>query len=356
MAAADASEEERAHVLDTVRDEARRAFGAADEDEGGWLADSDLGAALGAMEWPHGTAARIGSGGAEHAQHIVDILLPRMEQARDEDGYVCVDEFVQLALWFAEEGSRVPGRACVGTEEALGPSFEPKVHIRALVLAAVLGGAWELPPDLLLRTSSGACRPYQYTGLSAVAPEWWQVAAAPGCCSLASSSLLQEHSCTELERWVPATTAHSCAPEVCGGIHTYESKMAKFWVHRLTLVPTVHDSLTTRLRELALRRSAASPGIEISNAGGSWHSGRDLFRWTDEPAVGTLAHVCLHALRVVQEKEEAEAGRKCTRDHVDSESAALAALQQCDAWLNVSHGQGWCAASYVCPPVHLHSC
>eukprot|EP01047_Picozoa_sp_COSAG01_P134532 COSAG01_NODE_64683_length_275_cov_3.096591_2_plen_35_part_01 len=35
----------------------------------------------------------MGSGGAEHAQRVVDRLLPRMEQAREEDGYICVDEF-----------------------------------------------------------------------------------------------------------------------------------------------------------------------------------------------------------------------------------------------------------------------
>eukprot|EP01047_Picozoa_sp_COSAG01_P030662 COSAG01_NODE_2144_length_8312_cov_22.048843_1_plen_93_part_10 len=93
MAAADAREDQRSRHLETVRDEARRAFAVADEDEGGWLADYALGVALDSVKWPRGMEAAMGSGGAEHAQRVVDRLLPRMEQAREEDGYICVDEF-----------------------------------------------------------------------------------------------------------------------------------------------------------------------------------------------------------------------------------------------------------------------
>jgi hypothetical protein len=255
----------------------------------------------------------------------------------------------------AEDGSRCPDYAAVGEEggetvEQDGGGPGPETDMRALVLAAVLGGAWELPPDFLLKASSGACRPYQYTQLSALGAEWQPAAAAAADgSSLGSARLLQEHTCAELERWIPASIERTSG-EVDGGGCTYESGLARFWVHRLTLAPAVRDPLMARLRELALRRAAEAVGIEISNAGGSWHSGRDLFRWTNEPAVGTLARVCLHALHAVEEKEEAEAAASCRqypcpRDHAkvaDAENEALAALQHCDAWLNVSRDtQGW---------------
>ena len=75
------------------------------------------------------------------------------------------------------------------------------------------------------------------------------------------------------------------------------------------------------MAELALRMERSSRGIEVSNAGGSWHSGRQLFSdRAEEAGVRGLAEMAAVALSEVE--------------HCEGENGLVAPgmLRQCDSW------------------------
>ena len=98
-------------------------------------------------------------------------------------------------------------------------------------------------------------------------------------------------------------------------------QLARFNVHRFRLHPARASSLQSQMAELALRMERSSRGIEVSNAGGSWHSGRQLFRdRAEEPGVRGLAEMAAVALGEVE--------------HCEGENGLVAPgmLRQCDSW------------------------
>ena len=100
--------------------------------------------------------------------------------------------------------------------------------------------------------------------------------------------------------------------------------------------------LTAQLRELAIGQALRQPGIEISNAGGCWHSGRDLFRGDLKSELGDLCKLAVIALNAVMAAEEAAGAPALSRLADDTVVSALDTLSECDAWLNVSRARGWC--------------
>ena len=115
------------------------------------------------------------------------MLLARIESEREDADYLQVDEFCRLARWVSEglcgavHSAPAPARPAGQRADSEGGE-DP-------VLAAVLGGAMELPPVALLRTMSGACRPYQYSARLRLRPQW-----LPAPCSLPSSAaIMAEH-------------------------------------------------------------------------------------------------------------------------------------------------------------------
>ena len=153
-------------------DAARAAFRSTDADDAGWIPCASLGAALSRAGTPVAPA--------EATQ-----LLARIESEREDADYLQVDEFCRLARWVSEG---LCG-AAHGAPASARPAGQHDSEGGDPVLAAVLGGAMELPPVALLRTMSGACRPYRYSARVRLRPQW-----LPAPCSLPSSAaLMAEH-------------------------------------------------------------------------------------------------------------------------------------------------------------------
>jgi hypothetical protein len=306
-------------------DTARAAFRRADEDEIGWLRPDAVPTLLAALGW-HVTAAQ------------ASLLLSRIEADREDADYLQVDEFCKLARW-ASEG--VGADATASSEPAAAGAPQSAA---AHVLEAVLGGVMELPPEFLLKTMSGACRPYQYSAVVPVALEWLSVPV--------SAAAIAQHKAAQLERWVPSSLGSRLG------------ELARFNVHRFELEPSMAASLRHLLGELALRKERESRGIEISNTDGGWHSGRNLFRWLKpdplrrlsdqnynqsngergeahevEEAVGALARVAANVLNAVEQYERSAAPESAAGSKLDTIQPSM--LRSCDSWLNINRDASW---------------
>ena len=319
---------------------ARAAFRRADEDEAGWITPGCVPTMLEELGWA-----------VTHAQAA--LLFARMSADREDAEFIHVDEFCRIARW-ASEG--VDADAIASPLES--GTAQPQ-STRMLVLRAVLGGVMELPPEGLLKTMDGACRPYQYSAVVQLVPEWNEVPLpVDGAAGLFAAGI-EQHTTMELERWMPST---DLARETSG---CKLGEMAHFNVHRFTLRPSCAALLRSLFGELAMRKESQSRGIEVSNTDGGWHSGRDLFRWLkttevdnrssretiyDQPeeAVAALSQVAANVLNAVEQYERSSQERhQRSRQGLDSlhdegvGSIQPTMLRNCDAWLNINRGAAW---------------
>lgn len=317
-------------------DSARAAFRRADEDEAGWLAPDCVPAMLEKLGWP-----------VTHAQAAV--LLARMEDDREDADYIQVNEFCQLARWASD------GVGADATASSPESGTAETQSTRTLVLQAVLGGVMQLPPEFLLKTMSGACRPYQYSAVVELNVDWSEVPLHVDAVAEPSTAGIAQHTTAQLERWVPSTNP---AFETSGCSKLGE--MANFNVHRFTLQPSFAAMLRSLLGELAMRKESQTRGIEVSNTDGGWHSGRDLFRWLKdeqenpdkwgsepsepEEAVALLSRVAANVLNAVEQYERGlrhQTGSRSLHDECVGTTIHPTMLRSSDAWLNINRGAAW---------------
>lgn len=318
-------------------DSARAAFRRADEYEAGWLSPDCVPAMLEQLGWAVTSAQAA-------------LLFARMEANREDADYIQVNEFCQLARWASE------GVGADATGDLPESGTADTQSTRALVLQAVLGGVMELPPEFLLKTMSGACRPYQYSAVVELMPVWSEVPLLIGAVSEPSTAGIAQHTTTQLERWVPSTDP----PFDYSGCKLGE--MANFNVHRFILQPSLAAMLGSLLGELAMRKESQTRGIEVSNTDGGWHSGRDMFMWLrdeeqgnpdtwgskrgePEEAVDLLSRVAADVLNAVEQYEHGsqlrhETGSRSLHDEsVGTIQPTM--LRGSDAWLNINRGAAW---------------
>lgn len=319
---------EPSRQLSWCEDSARAAFRRVDEDEAGWITPDCVPTMLEELGWA-----------VTHAQ--ASLLFARMQADREDAEFIHVDEFCRIARW-ASEG--VDADATASPPES---GVAPPQSTRTLVLRAVLGGVMELPPEGLLKTMDGACRPYQYSAVVQLVPEWDEVSLPVDGAAGSFAACIAQHTTTELERWVATDPAREISGCKFGG-------MAHFNVHRFTLRPSCAAMLRSLFGELAMRKESQSRGIEVSNTDGGWHSGRDLFRWRDtrddqpEEAVALLSRVAANVLNAVEQYEcSSQERHRRSRQGVGSlhddgvGSIQPAMLRNCDSWLNINRGAAW---------------
>ena len=205
------------------------------------------------------------------------------------------------------------------------------------LLRPVLGNAWDLPPEWLLKQMDGGALRVRYSGFRRRALEW-QPPAQP--LRPADAAAFASHSVAMLRRRGDSRCrtggGRTAAPVGATGV---AGAGAAFGIHRVELVTELAGKLNGALLHLAREGEAKSAGVEVSNVGG-WHSSQDMHLWTDGASAALTSLFARAAALAEQHERACEPGGGCASPE-HAPLAPAAQLEVADAWLNISRHSNW---------------